>query len=213
MSNTTPRTGAGAGRGAELRAATMTPQTHISAVRRDQYAEAICPRCGHVNLVLAHEFSPRITHCDTEDGGCDQPFIVRVSVQPQQAVTQTCVSLDDFEPIWHGLAHLHPFAAIWQAAMTLANNLAAQVSDRYNADDRTDEAVAAGEVARQIRNWVQPGGVLGQLLREAGMPDAYIAQMPVELRDDQPSVTTGPITDPVVIEGIFKRDAEAMPCR
>jgi hypothetical protein len=43
---------------------------------------------------------------------------------------------------------------IWNAALTLANNLCVQISDRYNDDDETTEAHVAGECAKAIRGWM-----------------------------------------------------------
>lgn len=59
---------------------------------------------------------------------------------------------------------------VWRAALTLANNLCVQTSDRYNGDDATAEADAAAECARQIRGYLEPGAEeLAHLLNEAGV--------------------------------------------
>lgn len=43
---------------------------------------------------------------------------------------------------------------VWRAALTLANNLCVQASDRHNSDDETDEARAAASCATSIRVYI-----------------------------------------------------------
>jgi hypothetical protein len=62
-----------------------------------------------------------------------------------------------------------PVLEIWRAALTLANNLCVKISDRYNGDDATAEANAAGECARSIRGYIDPGEALWEMLKEAGV--------------------------------------------
>lgn len=59
---------------------------------------------------------------------------------------------------------------VWRAALTLANNICVQESDRYNGDDAAQEASAAGYCARRICDWIAPPDVqLAELLEEAGI--------------------------------------------
>jgi hypothetical protein len=40
-----------------------------------------CPYCGHENRVSVSRYSvPEITHCDTDEGGCDQYFVMKPTV-------------------------------------------------------------------------------------------------------------------------------------
>jgi hypothetical protein len=60
-------------------------------------------------------------------------------------------------------------AEVWRVAMTLANNLCAQESDRHRDDDENAEASAAGGCANRIRDWLEPGPeTLRDLLIEGG---------------------------------------------
>lgn len=60
---------------------------------------------------------------------------------------------------------------VWRAALTLANNLCVQESDRENERDGNPEHIhAAAECARRIRGWMDPTGEqLAEMLREAGV--------------------------------------------
>ena len=59
---------------------------------------------------------------------------------------------------------------VWRAALTLANNICVQESDRYNGDDRNAEAEAAARCARRCRMWIDPEDEqLAELLDEAGI--------------------------------------------
>lgn len=59
---------------------------------------------------------------------------------------------------------------VWRAAMTLANNLCVQNSDRHNNDDETAESKAAADCAADICRWLEPDdGQLAELLMEAGV--------------------------------------------
>lgn len=61
--------------------------------------------------------------------------------------------------------------AIWRVAITLANNLAVQVSDRINAEDGGLAAAgAAADCAHAIRAWLEPTPEqLDSLLAEGGL--------------------------------------------
>ena len=54
-------------------------------------------------------------------------------------------------------------AAVWRAALTLANNICVQESDRYNDNDETRECNATAECAKRIREYLTPDD---ELLRE-----------------------------------------------
>lgn len=60
---------------------------------------------------------------------------------------------------------------VWRAALTLANNLCVQESDRENERDGDPEHIhAAGNCARRIRDWLNPTDEqLAEMLREAGV--------------------------------------------
>lgn len=59
---------------------------------------------------------------------------------------------------------------VWRAALTLANNICVQESDRYNGDDATQEASATGYCAQRIRDWIAPTDEqFAELLEEAGI--------------------------------------------
>ena len=62
---------------------------------------------------------------------------------------------------------------IWNAAITLANNICVQESDRRNAMDDTREADAANECAKRVRGFIIDADdtQLIELLSEAGVPD------------------------------------------
>jgi len=62
--------------------------------------------------------------------------------------------------------------AVWNAAITLANNICVQQSDRFNDDDLVNEARAAADCADRIRGWHTPSSEqLAELLHEAGVRD------------------------------------------
>ena len=59
---------------------------------------------------------------------------------------------------------------IWRVALTLANNICVQKSDRLNADDCVEEAQTAANCATAIRDMINTDDEhIGQMLREAGM--------------------------------------------
>lgn len=63
--------------------------------------------------------------------------------------------------------------AIWRAAITLANNICVQDSDRYDEDDQTTEAHVAIECAKRIRGWAEPAEEqFVEMFDEAGVPPA-----------------------------------------
>lgn len=63
--------------------------------------------------------------------------------------------------------------AIWRAALTLANNINVQESDRINADDGPLEAChALSECCTRIRGYLEPPDEqLAEMFAEAGVPD------------------------------------------
>lgn len=46
---------------------------------------------------------------------------------------------------------------IWRAALTLANNICVQASDRHNDDDEILESKATAACAKTIREWLEIG--------------------------------------------------------
>jgi hypothetical protein len=60
---------------------------------------------------------------------------------------------------------------IWNAALTLANNLCVQVSDRYNDDDETTKADVAEECAKAVRSYIDDYGALEDIpeIQSGGM--------------------------------------------
>ena len=59
---------------------------------------------------------------------------------------------------------------VWRAAMTLANNLAVQVSDDMNSRDETEGADAASRCANRFREYLSPDDdALMEMLDEAGV--------------------------------------------
>lgn len=59
----------------------------------------------------------------------------------------------------------------WRTALTLANNICVQESDRLNAEDAPIPAIhATAECARRVREWIDPTDEqLLDMLREAGV--------------------------------------------
>ena len=60
------------------------------------------------------------------------------------------------EPLYRRAPPGLPARVAWNAAITLANNICVQESDRANDDDRSFAATAAEECARRIRAWINP---------------------------------------------------------
>ena len=61
--------------------------------------------------------------------------------------------------------------AIWTAALTLANNLCVQESDRHNDDDEIREANTASHCANRIREYITSNdAAILEMFREAGVP-------------------------------------------
>jgi hypothetical protein len=59
---------------------------------------------------------------------------------------------------------------IWQTALTLANNICVQISDRYNADDDIENADASNHCAKSIVAWMNINeDALSKILSEAGI--------------------------------------------
>lgn len=59
---------------------------------------------------------------------------------------------------------------IWRAAMTLANNICVQESDRYLANDENEEARAISDCAKRIRGWLEPDDdQMREMFAEAGV--------------------------------------------
>jgi hypothetical protein len=59
--------------------------------------------------------------------------------------------------------------AAWRVAITLANNICVQESDRHNGNDASFGAEASAECARRIRGWIEPTDEqLVEVLREGG---------------------------------------------
>ena len=63
--------------------------------------------------------------------------------------------------------------AIWRAAITLANNLCVQSSDRINGDDGPPEIIhALSDEAKRIRQYLTPPDeLLSEMFNEAGVPE------------------------------------------
>ena len=63
--------------------------------------------------------------------------------------------------------------AIWRAAITLANNICVQESDRLNSDDAPCAAIdATSKCAQRIRGYAEPDAEqLAEMFAEAGVPE------------------------------------------
>lgn len=79
-----------------------------------------------------------------------------------------------------------PILDVWRTALTLANNLCVQISDRHNGDDETREADAASECATSVRRWLDPGDELWQMLAEAGHLKGVQRMLAAAARGDAP---------------------------
>lgn len=63
--------------------------------------------------------------------------------------------------------------AIWRAAITLANNICVQESDRENdRDGDTGWIDGTAECSKRIREWAEPNDAqLAEMFAEAGVPE------------------------------------------
>ena len=61
---------------------------------------------------------------------------------------------------------------IWRAALTLANNICVQESDRHNDADETREARTASQCAARVREYIDSDDEsLALMFDEAGVPE------------------------------------------
>lgn len=90
-----------------------------------------------------------------DDYGIREVFLAMLAAAPEPPAQQPVTNRD---------------RGVWRAALTLANNICVQESDRYNGDDATQEASAINYCAQRIRDWIAPTDEqFAELLKEAGI--------------------------------------------
>lgn len=77
----------------------------------------------------------------------------------------------------------------WRTAITLAHNLCAQISDRFNDDDAVVEAHAALDCGLRIRPYLDaPDHEILEMMEEAGMVRADLAKPALDVEGLRPEI-------------------------
>jgi hypothetical protein len=115
----------------------------------------VCPTCGGSFSGRDERFCPR----------CHEREHAGSPLETKPAETE--VSTEE-APL--NITDINQWRKIWVAALTLANNICVQESDRVNDDDGPSEVIhATAECAKRIRGWLEPDdSQFVRLLREAG---------------------------------------------
>lgn len=135
----------------------------MSAQPIDPRALKACPFCGNQPVTV---FDANFNSVSCQTGACVNPS------------TGSWLTREEAIKAWNARAIIQSHFAesvnrleVWRVAITLANNICVQESDRINSEDGSLEAVnALSDCAKRIRGWLEPeNSQLDEMLKEAGV--------------------------------------------
>jgi hypothetical protein len=94
--------------------------------------EVACPHCGTVSVIHTKnlpQYAPKVVHCETDDGGCDQPFMVRGEILAAPVRLQIGLSLSDFYTLKRMPSAPNPAGRVEGQAITNPQEIEAAMAD------------------------------------------------------------------------------------